>query len=402
MTIQASRPVLSVIIPVRNAASVLRESVAALEDSDLPRATWELIIVLDAADHDCEEIAAAHADLLVRLPPPFRGPAYARNRGSEFARGEIVLFLDADIRVQHETLRSVVAAFRDHATATAVFGSYDASPPAPSVVSQYRNLLRHFQHQRSGGEVAAFWAGCGAIRRDAFMGAGMFDEWRFARPESEDIDLGRRLHARGHRIVLDRELQVTHLKRWTLRSSLLTSLRDRGLSFMRTVGGDEAPRIPTARTWLNADRSSTICTGAAALLAGSGIALHNDLMLRGAAVALLLALVAQTALYRFFIRLRGIPFGVVAIPLHVLHDLCNVVGMGIGWLLRHLVGDPHRDALTEAYAELGLQTWPPIPRRVAVAGGPRSNRTSLETGIASMVRRESVWPTTEVQPESAT
>jgi GT2 family glycosyltransferase len=359
-----SRPLLSIVIPVRGGAGLLRESLAALALSDLPRAMWELIVVSDNADSDCEEVAAGLANLLIRLPAPCRGPAYARNRGAELARGAILLFLHADIRVRPETLSRVVDTFRKDPAASAVFGSYDASPPAPGLISQYHNLLRHYQHQRFAGEVAAFWAGCGAVLRDAFMGAGMFDEWRFCRPESEDIDLGLRLRAQGHRVIFDRSLLVTHLKQWTLTSSLVSVLRDRGLSFMRTVGGDEGAAGVSTPLWLRSARTSATCTGVAALLALGSVITHSGRLLQGAALLLVLALAVQAPLFGFLIRARGAPFGVVAVPVHVMHDLFNATGLWIGWILRHVVGDPHRDPLTEAYAELGLQTWPPVPRRV--------------------------------------
>jgi len=77
---------------------------------------------------------------------PF-GPAYARNRGAEAARGKILFFVDADV---HGRSRCI-APDRDalpgaNQTLAAAFGSYDALPEAQGVVSRYRNLLHHFVH----------------------------------------------------------------------------------------------------------------------------------------------------------------------------------------------------------------------------------------------------------------
>jgi len=33
------------------------------------------------------------------------------------------------------------------------------------------------------------------------------------------------------------------------------------------------------------------------------------------------------------------------------------------WMLREIFGDPSPDATTQAYSEVGLETWPPVPRR---------------------------------------
>ena len=46
-----------------------------------------------------------------------------------------------------------------------LFGSYDDDPPAPGLVSRYKNLLHHHVHQNGRPDASTFWAGCGAIRR---------------------------------------------------------------------------------------------------------------------------------------------------------------------------------------------------------------------------------------------
>ena len=51
----------------------------------------------------------------------------------------------------------------------------------------------------------------------------------YKRPSIEDIELGMRLHSAGHRIMLNKRIQVTHLKRWTLWSIVKTDVLDRGI-----------------------------------------------------------------------------------------------------------------------------------------------------------------------------
>ncbi|MGH7465989.1 MAG: glycosyltransferase family 2 protein, partial [Longimicrobiales bacterium] len=164
-----TRPFLSVVMPVHRALGVLGESVAALLASDLPRSDWELIIVDDSSGDDTPEMAARYADRIVRVTGGARGPAYARNRGVEVGRGEVVMFVDADVCVHGPTLSRIAAAFRDDTGLAAVFGSYDADPRAPGFVSQFRNLLHHHVHQCNRGPAETFWAGCGAVRRSALL-----------------------------------------------------------------------------------------------------------------------------------------------------------------------------------------------------------------------------------------
>ena len=125
---------------------------------------------------------------------------------------------------------------------TAVFGSYDSRPAAAGLVSRYRNLLHHFVHQNGNREASTFWAGCGAIRRSVFEKIGGFGSKRFSRPSIEDIELGYCLRQAGYRILLDKGLQGTHLKRWNLYSLIRTDISCRALPWSRLIL--ESKRLP--------------------------------------------------------------------------------------------------------------------------------------------------------------
>jgi GT2 family glycosyltransferase len=114
-----------------------------------------------------------------------------------------VVFVDADVLPHVGVFRRIRAAFDESSALTAVFGSYDASPADPGVVSQFRNLLHHHVHQQGAGKATTFWAGLEAVRADAFRAAGGFDAERYRLPSVEDIDLGARLARDGGRILLD-------------------------------------------------------------------------------------------------------------------------------------------------------------------------------------------------------
>ena len=156
---------------------------------------------------------------------------------------------------------------------SALFGSYDDSPAAPGVVSQYRNLLHHFVHQQGtfhdGIRPAhTFWTGCGTIRREVFLDFGGFDPRLYPRPAIEDIELGYRLTRAGHRIVLARDVLATHLKRWTLSEMVRTDIFRRGVPWMLLL-----KRTGTVETDLNVkvdQKISVVLTGLV-LLAGAGL-----------------------------------------------------------------------------------------------------------------------------------
>src|SRR5580765_3663448 len=166
-------PVLiSIIVPVYNNPSDLRECLSALIESSCPRS--EMIVVDDGSTDDTPSVATEMGVAVLRLAKN-SGPSAARNYGVRHARGEIIFFVDADVVVMPGAVSRVLKTFNEKPDVDAVFGSYDACPRANGVVSQYRNLLHHFVHQTGNPEASTFWAGCGAVRRAAFEEIGGFD-----------------------------------------------------------------------------------------------------------------------------------------------------------------------------------------------------------------------------------
>jgi glycosyltransferase involved in cell wall biosynthesis len=359
----APTPFMSVIVPIYQGARVLPRCLAALRASEMPEGSWELIVVDDASTDATALVAAEFADAVVRLPDRPRGPAYARNRGVELARGEIVVFIDADVCVHSDTLRRFTAVFAHEPEVSAVFGAYDTEPEAPQLVSQYRNLLHHFVHWQSAGEAETFWGGCGAIRRQVFLEAGRYDEWSYPRPQIEDVELGHRVRALGHRVVLRPEIQCTHLKRWTLRGVITGDFRDRGVPWTRMLiqqGLATKSRTLNLRT---VEKLNTILIWVSVLLIVAAGVLRSTRFALGAAVTFALVLLLNNALYRFFIRTRGILFALAVVPLHTIYYITNGFAVLYGWTLHHLFGEPMPDATTQAYAEVGVDMWPPVPSK---------------------------------------
>jgi GT2 family glycosyltransferase len=239
---------ISVVIPVHNGAATLPHLLKGLRDA--PHSPAEVIVVDDGSDDMSAQIAVDLGARLISLEGGPHGPAYARNRGAEAAGGDVLFFLDTDVTVHEDTVPRLRAALRAYPKDEAFFGSYDAHPPAPGLVSKYKNLLHHYVHQHSQVEADTFWAGCGAIRRDAFFAVGGFDE-SYGRPTIEDIELGMRLRQAGYRIRLCPDIQVTHRKRWTLASWLRTDICHRAVPWTRLILNQGS--IPAS---LNLNRSS--------------------------------------------------------------------------------------------------------------------------------------------------
>lgn len=362
--VRAEHPLLSVIVPAFNGTRVLPQALAALAASDLPRACWELIVVDDGSTDDTAEVAARWADVLVRIPGSPHGPGYARNRGVEAARGEVVVFVDADVVVHPDALRRFAWVFARDPELGAVFGSYDDKPRAPGVVSRYRNLLHHWHHHQNAGEAETFWAGCGAVRRSVFLAAGKFDEWHYRKPSIEDIELGHRIQATGHRILLRPEIQCTHLKQWSLWNVVRTDVKDRGVPWMRLLLQEGKLGKRTSLNLKVIEKVNTAMVGLALLGVPLAALLRDARWLGLVAAGVLFVGVANLPFYRFLARSGGIGFAVAAVPIHLLYYVLNGICASAGWVLHHLVGEPAPEATVQAWSEVGLRRWPPIPARV--------------------------------------
>jgi GT2 family glycosyltransferase len=291
---------LTVVIPATDAPATLDRCLAALERSSEP-----------------------HAVEVVTLPRD-SGPAAARNAGVARCSGDVVVFVDADVEVHPDALRRLREALEQDAGLDAVFGAYDERPAAAATVSRFRNLLHHHVHSAAPGPATTFWAGLGAIRREAFEAAGGFDASRYPRPSIEDIELGMRLHAAGRRIVLDPHVRGTHLKRWTLRSMLSTDLSARGAPWvaLRLERGGDGDGLNLSWRHRVAAVAAVLATGAA--ISGRG---------RIAALALAAMMAPNTRFYVLLARLGGPRLAVAGIPLHLVHHLTAVASVPAGVLL---------------------------------------------------------------------
>jgi len=359
----SDRPLLSVIMPAHNAAGILPRSLGALRNSDFPRDRWELVVVDDGSVDETSLIAARYADTVVTLPGKAHGPAYARNRGFEVTRGDIIVFIDADCVAHTDTLSLFAALFEAHPDVGAAFGAYDDRPPAAGIMSQYRNLIHHYVHHRNAGDVETFWAGAGAIRREVFAEAGMYDEWHYGRPQIEDIELGARIRSLGRRILLDPAIQVTHLKKWTLRAVIRTDLRDRGIPWARLLMHRGAMMSTGTLNLRWSEKLSTVLVWTACILVLVAPFLRSFTLVLLALGCLSVVIALNMSLWVFFARVRSPAFAVLVMPAHLMYYLLNGVSFGVGLLLQHLIGPPLPDPTTSAYAEVGVQRWPPIPTK---------------------------------------
>jgi glycosyltransferase involved in cell wall biosynthesis len=360
---------LSIIVPFHHNLDHLDRCLSGLKPL---RPDAEIIVVADGAIDDCRPAASAAGAMVLAIDGP-SGPAVARNRGAAHATGEILVFVDADVVASGDDLDRIVALFRASSNLAAVFGAYDEEPAEPNFFSQYKNLAHSYIHQSSSRTAQTFWAGFGAVRADVFRAMGGFDE-RFRRPCIEDIELGYRLTAAGHPVVLEHELRVRHLKRWTFGSVVISDVRDRGIPWTQLIL--RSGRVHDDLNLHSAYRISVSLSYGLLLLLLVGLLVPETLLLVPPVLAVLYLL--NRRFLGYFAARRGAWFALRVVPAHFLYHLYNGFSFLVGsslFLARRWLG-------VRLPGALPLRTWEgtlsPAPREpIAATLPPRIGRPEV-------------------------
>ena len=192
----------SIVIPARNAAADLERCLRAINRSVAVAATEVDVIVADNGSRDETTDVARRQDARV-LHVPDVAVSAVRNRAVQALETPIVAFVDADQEVSAGWVEAAVLGLSIQ-DIDAVGAEY-RSPPSPTWVQRAYDALR----RRPSGRCEATWLPCGnlVVRRDVFLAVGGFDE---TLETCEDVDLCRRFHAAGRRVVAEPDLVSVH------------------------------------------------------------------------------------------------------------------------------------------------------------------------------------------------
>ena len=103
--------VLSVILPVFNVEAYLERCIRSLEDQDVPKNSYEIIVVNDGSPDNSREVVLKlmkEFNNIVFIEQENKGVSLARNAGIDKAQGRYLLFVDPDDYVFPQSFGSVI------------------------------------------------------------------------------------------------------------------------------------------------------------------------------------------------------------------------------------------------------------------------------------------------------
>ena len=193
-------PLISVIVPAHNEEQYLGDTLNALREQTYRY--HEVIVVANGCEDDTGAIGRSLADKVIELPE--RALGKARNTGAAKARGELLVFLDADTRLEPRALEILAREFTPrHSSAT-----FKGKPDRPKLAYRWLYLWKNLLHRSSlhcgSSGVICCW-------RDQFKEVAGFRQDLNVRENSELI---RRLKQFGPYKYIEEAVAVTSMRRY--------------------------------------------------------------------------------------------------------------------------------------------------------------------------------------------
>lgn len=207
---------LSVIIPAHNASRYLDRILLACAGFD--KNVSEVIVVDDASSDDTAAIARRYGVRLVSLADN-KGPGYARNAGAKIAKGDILLFSDADIALPPDAVGIVNEFFARYAEADAFSGVYSIDRSERNILTKYRNLKERHEELSRPMISSACRSSILAMKKKVFDSVGGFSG-KWMDHHCEDTVFCGILAQNNINIFINQEFEALHMKKYSIMSLL--------------------------------------------------------------------------------------------------------------------------------------------------------------------------------------
>lgn len=196
------KPFFSIIIPYYNSSETIERLLGSIKKSK-GAPPYEIIVVDDGSD-------VRYPKASIRLAKN-KGPAVARNRGADVAKGKFLVFLDSDVEVFLDTLKNLAAIYLDDPDVVAVTGVWTKEQRSKAFFPNFKALRdwSYWINERDiGGYYFLFSTRIASIKKSVFQRLGGFDE-HYPAALVEDIELTYRI-ARRYAILFAPNVRVRH------------------------------------------------------------------------------------------------------------------------------------------------------------------------------------------------
>jgi len=227
---KSTKKQVSVIIPVYNNPSGLKNTLNCLVEQNFPKELFEIIV----ADNDStDETLSIIKNLRKKYPEIIRmvqenkikSSYAARNKGIMEAKGTIISFIDADMTVETDWLKKVTESLKKNKT-DCIVCNVKIIPGEKSIFALYDQMVA-FPIEKYVKEIHFTPTGCLTIYKDIFYKIGLFDENLVS---GGDHEFGNRIYEAGYKIYYASTIIMNHPARSTLKQFLSKAFRiGRGL-----------------------------------------------------------------------------------------------------------------------------------------------------------------------------
>ena len=318
-------PNLSIVIPCFNSQATLADCLTAVRASVYK--DFEIIVVDDHSSDQTVRIAKGFTDKIIQLDKN-KGSGHARKAGMQLCTSDIICFIDSDIMIKPDTLSTIIDFLNQHPSIDAVTGLLTKDSPHQNYFSQYKNLYMHYIFTLLPEKVTFLFGSICAIRKDLYLPNNT--DLRY----TPDTESGQQLFASGKTIAFLKDLEVTHLKRYTALTLLKNDFRipfSWAKLFIRFNGWQQLGKNKTGFAHASQKQlASVMIVYPLICLAGAGF-FFNPLNILPCFL-LVIWLVLNTSFFRFLFRERGVVFLLASIGITFLDHLVMMIGIICGFL----------------------------------------------------------------------
>jgi len=321
---------MSVIVPAYNSQDTIEKCLRAIKKSTYR--DYEVVVVNCGNQNEISSIANKYADKVIKQQGIER--SHTRTTGIKAASGEIIVNIDSDVIIKPDTLTKIDDYFSHHPGVDALTGLLSKEHPNPDFFSQYKNLYMHYIFRKLPEKVTFLYGSIYAIRDET---AHIYaSDIKIA----DDTALGQKLVSCGKKIAFLRDLEVIHLKKYTLLSFVKNDFQipfDWAKIFLKYKGWKQLGRNKTGYAHSPKEQLISVVLAPAIFLVLLGT-LFGYASIPVLLFSILAWLVLNFHFLAFLMTERGPIFGISAVFITFIDNMVMAMGILCGFATTFMWG----------------------------------------------------------------